>query len=769
MNLKELLQTYKSIRIPRIQRDYAQGRKDNPTTAIRHILLDEIFSGKDVSLNMIFGESDSDNIFIPIDGQQRLTLLFLIHLYGLKTGKVTDNYGVSKLRYETRNSTNEFWEFITDTDWAIDPDGSVSSWCRNHNGFQWYWDLDPTVRSMLVVLDDIHEWALKNSATYPDLDQIDFECHDMSQSGLNETLYLKMNSRGRHLNSFEKIKSALDGLINAVSDTYDTSCFDNYNWGVEISPDNMSFKERWEYCMDREWINWFWNETTAAMDGSILKFILAYTYIFLLCRKDNIQNSPIDTYKNEIKDLIQNDSQKILDSNLKIIPQYYHITSAFSIYNAEEKRTEECPELRQEYIEGLARLITDIVSANRNFRSSWNESIDFRNPTLEYKTSILGILASIMFYRGKTLLGRDFNLWLRFCWNMVENKVSDYESSLPLFCSNCKNYYANGSTHILTWLSTKHSLHTGNEQFEEECYKSTLLSPLTLGISTPLTSSILSAESHILNKGRIRHLLTDENQQLHNDIIEKWTNFQTIFNEKGEPRDPVSFIGNYIKCADIKKALAYGEDSYWSFLNVTYSAIKDKFNDKDFDSVWPYLFKSPVNKTDLLQRDHNQIAELNIRKQLLIPGFIKAMIKHWEHTKPRLNWFHSSYYLYPSGSKADWNFILMDWYVDEENDWNRMAIQILNSLNNKQTICINEKKTAVLFIDPDSQFSYWIGKDIYFFYHGYEFVLDRDYNIHIVSDDELPKESVIGISTDDSFIEKIDQLLSFNTSEGAIQ
>ncbi len=35
MNLRSLLEKYNSILIPRIQRDYAQGRRDNATNEIR--------------------------------------------------------------------------------------------------------------------------------------------------------------------------------------------------------------------------------------------------------------------------------------------------------------------------------------------------------------------------------------------------------------------------------------------------------------------------------------------------------------------------------------------------------------------------------------------------------------------------------------------------------------------------------------------------------------------------------------------------------------
>ena len=71
------------IEIPRLQRDYAQGRKGIlAIEQIRTALLDELYNhlcnGEALELNFIYGKTKSD-LFIPIDGQQRLTTLFLFH------------------------------------------------------------------------------------------------------------------------------------------------------------------------------------------------------------------------------------------------------------------------------------------------------------------------------------------------------------------------------------------------------------------------------------------------------------------------------------------------------------------------------------------------------------------------------------------------------------------------------------------------------------------------------------------------------------------
>ncbi|MCI5208368.1 MAG: DUF262 domain-containing protein [Candidatus Electrothrix sp. ATG2] len=96
------------IEIPIIQRDYAQGREDvgeirkNFLRALR-----ETFSDKKlIMLDFIYGSSVED-AFQPLDGQQRLTTLFLLHLYAFKKANKPHEF-LNKFSYETRISSREF-------------------------------------------------------------------------------------------------------------------------------------------------------------------------------------------------------------------------------------------------------------------------------------------------------------------------------------------------------------------------------------------------------------------------------------------------------------------------------------------------------------------------------------------------------------------------------------------------------------------------------------------------------------------------------------
>lgn len=103
-----------AIVIPRIQRDYAQGRLTERATNIRKDFVDAITgslaTGKPKDFNFVYG-SENDNQFIPLDGQQRLTTLFLFHIYleGLHAVK-NDEYNLTdyKFSYATRQSSKDF-------------------------------------------------------------------------------------------------------------------------------------------------------------------------------------------------------------------------------------------------------------------------------------------------------------------------------------------------------------------------------------------------------------------------------------------------------------------------------------------------------------------------------------------------------------------------------------------------------------------------------------------------------------------------------------
>ena len=99
----------KSIEIPIIQRDYAQGREDDDTAMIRRdfleVLINALTTPESVGLDFVYGEVTAHGVLKPLDGQQRLTTLFLLHWYvASRAGVLDPNEPWTKFRYATRLS-----------------------------------------------------------------------------------------------------------------------------------------------------------------------------------------------------------------------------------------------------------------------------------------------------------------------------------------------------------------------------------------------------------------------------------------------------------------------------------------------------------------------------------------------------------------------------------------------------------------------------------------------------------------------------------------
>lgn len=159
-----------TISIPRMQRDYAQGRIESDVEQKRENLLNDIFDSlatkERLDLNFIYGNVVNDK-FIPIDGQQRLTTLFLLYWYfsvlsNKKEGAISST--LSKFTYETRDVTRQFCErLVKDVELDI-PNLAKNDIISAIKDYYWFFndfEYDPSIRSMLVMLQAIHDKVRK--------------------------------------------------------------------------------------------------------------------------------------------------------------------------------------------------------------------------------------------------------------------------------------------------------------------------------------------------------------------------------------------------------------------------------------------------------------------------------------------------------------------------------------------------------------------------------------------------------------------------------
>lgn len=200
----------KSILIPKIQRSYAQGRTDPRTSMTRTRFLDSIHgriaAGERLTLDFVYGHIDKGQL-IPLDGQQRLTTLWMLHWYAARKGNVTTDI-LSRFSYNTRYSARDFIIRMADykPQWN---EATISAEIENEGWFPLEWRNDPTVRGMLVMLDAIEALFADIPGLWERLDLIDFYFLPLEELQLTDEIYIKMNSRGKPLTDFEHFKAEL--------------------------------------------------------------------------------------------------------------------------------------------------------------------------------------------------------------------------------------------------------------------------------------------------------------------------------------------------------------------------------------------------------------------------------------------------------------------------------------------------------------------------------------------------------------------------------
>ncbi|ENI5846457.1 DUF262 domain-containing protein [Flavobacterium psychrophilum] len=338
------------IEIPTIQRDYTYGRKS--ATKIREKLvvdiIDNLLVKKTHNLDFIYGkllgkenlisqERNKSNIqsllktiklyasdlnleisdevitqdggvlskinFIPLDGQQRLTTLYLIHWYIAQRNKDKHSLNsLNKFTYSTRISSKEFCKMLSGEIFKFNDETSILSdlICNNEHFFS-SWKKDPTVNSMLVVIDEIHKVFRTKNVNYTECwndltitSLITFDFFDLDDFELTDDLYIKMNARGRQLTSFEIFKA----------------------WMIKEKSD-IIYIDHWKKNLDIQWYDLFWQvkeKSSFKVDSEFLQ----YFKILFLADYMKSQNQE-DSRMNDDSELENYDSETLNVDDFKSV------------------------------------------------------------------------------------------------------------------------------------------------------------------------------------------------------------------------------------------------------------------------------------------------------------------------------------------------------------------------------------------------------------------------------------------------------------------
>lgn len=268
------------IEIPIIQRDYAQGRDDEKTKKIRNGFLSSIINALEkenssLELDFVYGNV-KNNILQPLDGQQRLTTLFLLHwVLALKTNNLHKNESTFlEFTYETRISSREFCNGLVKNWDDLGEGETLSEKISDSKWFFLSWKKDPTIKAMLTMLDALDE-ILKDKKTdelnifWQKLTNenpvITFNFKELNDVGLTDDLYIKMNARGKALTEFENFKAQFEKYIKESNP-------DKTDWEVEYKDKPT---ETFSHKIDTIWTDLFWKYrgNDNLIDNEFIKFI----------------------------------------------------------------------------------------------------------------------------------------------------------------------------------------------------------------------------------------------------------------------------------------------------------------------------------------------------------------------------------------------------------------------------------------------------------------------------------------------------------------
>lgn len=302
------------IEIPIIQRDYAQGRpgkeylRKHFLTALKKAM-DARLSGERSTLKLDFVyASERGGKLYPLDGQQRLTTLWLLHWYvALRAGELKEQAAtLQHFTYETRISSREFCGLLCRADnfERYEAPCSIVEFITNSTWFCSSWKQDPTIQAMLRMMsgtkvndrrgEDIVD-GLEELFRDTTSDEFKGYWHDLTSDnapivfyylplvdfGLSDDLYIKMNARGKQLTPFENFKADLIGYIKGQAQTPD----DVDGWNRLLDAEKGMPRK-----MDIEWMDLFWDKDEARVDEAYFAFLNRFFWNELFTAKDGDGN-----------------------------------------------------------------------------------------------------------------------------------------------------------------------------------------------------------------------------------------------------------------------------------------------------------------------------------------------------------------------------------------------------------------------------------------------------------------------------------------------
>lgn len=595
-----------AIVIPMIQRDYAQGRQDKGHV-LGPFLMDilDCLSGKTdkMTLDFVYGNADSSRYY-PLDGQQRLTTLWLVHWYlAFRLGKLKhEKEALKRFSYQTRNSSSDFCEKICDEMAMVTPNG-IENVAKYIIGQAWFfadWLQDPTVNAILRALGG--NKAIRSIDTEDDKQDIAniedvFKGADLNlcwenltqnpkitfqrmvigtdQLPISDDLYIKMNARGKKLTDFENFKADLINHIHTLNDIPD--------------PDKLRYSAK----LDGDWTDVFWNDIKddESFDGNIDPLFFMFINRFVLnqhCLMDipvsnyDVTKTSADTEVSKIFNTLYGSKLGKKGSNDDSFVEY----KGFDVYKnyMTAKNLEKLDNIF-ENLKKSSNIIRKLNLSSIDEVSEENVEQQFRFlPYLKDNALAATKLKERIYFHSICLFlekpsekPKGLENWLRVVRNLTENaSIDNIENMINCLrlVNRLGNYLQETDWDIYKYLGEFANDNQSKlpekgtplaDQFVEEQEKARKI------LEDPSAEEVIKkAENYSFFNGTIRFLYTDwDGKPNWNNFEKKFENAKKLFSGKKVSVDTIkTFLGRFESFDDIAK-LEDGKKDRYVYLYTT--------------------------------------------------------------------------------------------------------------------------------------------------------------------------------------------------------
>lgn len=644
-----------TIEIPIIQRDYAQGRvgKEHLRASFLKELKEALDKKQLLKLDFVYGSVEND-LLQPLDGQQRLTTLWLLHWYiALKAEKLKEeSEKLKNFSYETRISSREFCKKLCEADFTQFIEGSVVDFITQQTWFYSSWKQDPTIQAMLSMLGgttneeeakdnievvfkggDFNEyWTRLTSKEAP----IVFYYQPLKDFGLSDDLYIKMNARGKQLTPFENFKADLIGYVEQQAKESEEwkKLLDAYR-GIPI-------------LLDTDWMDIFWKNKSENYEideiyyAFLNRFFWNYYVGYSKETGSKIELTSVYKYLNKDNYVTYESLENYTDNKgipLELFEDLQKVLNNFGKYSQD-------------------KLLKEVIP-----NAQW-ETPFFFIPEYDDKGGIIGVnqLQRIIFFAickyFKEGEGDENSLkrWMRVVWNLVSGE--DIEG-LPQIRSIdavkiAIDYIATLDSHNVYNSLLYQNLITDKPNEFQQRWNEEIEKAKKICEDITWEEKIIKAENYAFFRGSIRFLFRDAQGNIDWNLFEqKWENVQKYFKDKKVGKKESAMNEAYDNSSLLKALISrFDTSQYNSVLYWWYRVFNNRPN------TWSYYLlhqdiTEPIHQL-LLGNDKpkelqpSEDIEKNTIYQLSNTGLLDFVI----NDKPNywIRMYHNHLAIFPSGA-----------------------------------------------------------------------------------------------------------------------